>query len=90
MVRDSLTYLGPVDLMQYFVKSYSIVDQGDQLRRYAHGNEGVKVDFIFSRRLLNQGRDSIGLKNITKILPKIITKILRNFPSKNMIKKSGN
>jgi len=54
LVKDSLSYLGPVDLMQYFVKSYSVVDRGDHLRLHAHGNEGLKVDFVFSRRLLNQ------------------------------------
>ena len=54
LVKDSLSYLGPVDLMQYFVKSYSAVDRGDHLRLHAHGNEGLKVDFVFSRRLLNQ------------------------------------
>ena len=40
----SLKYLGTVDLTQYFVKSYSFSDI----------DEGVQVDFIFSRRLLNQ------------------------------------
>ena len=54
MVKDSLSYLGRVDLMQYFVKSYTMVDNGDDLRRHAHGNEGLKVEFVFSRRLLNQ------------------------------------
>ena len=41
---SSLKYTGAVDLTQYFVKSYSFSDI----------NEGVQVDFIFSRRLLNQ------------------------------------
>ena len=40
----SLKYLGTVDLTQYFVKSYSFSDM----------EQGVQVDFIFSRRLLNQ------------------------------------
>ena len=41
---SSLKYTGAVDLTQYFVKSYSFSDI----------DEGVQVDFIFSRRLLNQ------------------------------------
>ena len=41
---SSLKYTGAVDLTQYFVKNYSFSDI----------NEGVQVDFIFSRRLLNQ------------------------------------
>ena len=54
LVKEKLSYLGRVDLMQYFVKSYTMVDDGEDLRRHAHGNEGLKVEFVFSRRLLNQ------------------------------------
>ena len=48
-----LTYVGPVDLTQYFVKSFKIVDEDEHLNMSTHGNKGVQVDFIFSRRLLN-------------------------------------
>ena len=44
LIMSSLKYTGAVDLTQYFVKNYSFSDI----------DEGVHVDFIFSRRLLNQ------------------------------------
>ena len=43
-----LKYLGAVDLTQYYVKSYSFSTISTD------GNKGVQVDFILSRRLLNQ------------------------------------
>ena len=46
--------MGPVDLTQYFVKSFYMYDQDDLLRTSTNGNKGVQVDFIFSRQLLNQ------------------------------------
>ena len=49
-----LKYLGAVDLTQYFVKSYNFSDEDRYLNISTYGNKGVKVDFIFSRRLLNQ------------------------------------
>ena len=49
-----LKYLGAVDLTQYFVKSYSFSDEDKYLNMSTYGNKGVQVDFIFSRRLLNQ------------------------------------
>ena len=50
----SLNYRGAVDLTQYFVKSYSFSNDDDYLMKSTDGNKGVQVDFIFSRRLLNQ------------------------------------
>ena len=49
-----LKYLGAVDLTQYFVKSYSFSDVDEYLNKSTNGNKGAQVDFIFSRRLLNQ------------------------------------
>ena len=49
-----LNYLGAVDLTQYFVKSYSFSDADEYLNKSTNGNKGARVDFIFSRRLLNQ------------------------------------
>ena len=43
-----------MDLTQYFVKSFAIFDDNDFLNKSTHGNKGVQVDFILSRRLLNQ------------------------------------
>ena len=54
LVKDKLDYLGPVDLTQYFIQSYAIIDDNEVLNKSTHGNKGVQVDFIFSRRLLNQ------------------------------------
>ena len=50
----SLKYLGAVDLTQYFVKEYTFTDKDAHLNISTNGNKGVQVDFIFSRRLLNQ------------------------------------
>ena len=52
--KDMLDYLGAVDLTQYFIQSYEIFDDNKFLNKSTHGNKGVQVDFIFSRRLLNQ------------------------------------
>ena len=52
--KDMLDYLGVVDLTQYFIQSYEIFDDNEFLNKSTHGNKGVQVDFIFSRRLLNQ------------------------------------
>ena len=49
-----LNYLGAVDLTQYFVKSYSFSDADKYLNISTYGNKGAQVDFIFSRRLINQ------------------------------------
>ena len=54
LIKSSLEYLGPVDLREYFVKSYTVLDDDEELRASTHGNTGIKVNFIFSRRLLNQ------------------------------------
>ena len=54
LIKKELQYLGPVDLTQYFVKSFNISDDVDYVKSAANGNTGVRVDFIFSRRLLNQ------------------------------------
>ena len=54
MVHDRLTYLGPVDLTQYFMRSYNITNADAYVRSSTHGKKGVQVDIIFSRRLLNQ------------------------------------
>ena len=49
-----LKYLGAVDLTQYFVKSYDFSDTAEYQNISLNGNTGVRVDFLFSRRLLNQ------------------------------------
>ena len=51
----ALKYLGAVDLTQYFVRTYnfSYAEEYEDITSI-YGNEGVQVDFIFSRRLLNQ------------------------------------
>ena len=49
-----LDYLGAVDLTQYFVKSYNFSNDDEYLTKSTYGIKGVQVDFIFSRRLLNQ------------------------------------
>ena len=54
MVHDRLTYLGPVDLTQYFIRSYKITNADAYVRSSTHEEKGVQVDIIFSRRLLNQ------------------------------------
>ena len=54
LIKSKLNYLGAVDLTQYFVKSFTIHDEEDLLKASTNGNKGVQVDFIFSRRLLNQ------------------------------------
>ena len=50
----ALNYLGAVDLTQYFIKDYSFSNEDEYLMKSTYGNKGVQVDFIFSRRLLNQ------------------------------------
>ena len=50
--KNMLTYLGPVDLTQYFVKSFDISDNDELLNIATNGHKGVQVEFIFSRRLL--------------------------------------
>ena len=50
----ALNYLGAVDLTQYFIKDYSFSNDDEYLMKSTYGNKGVQVDFIFSRRLLNQ------------------------------------
>ena len=54
MIHDRLTYLGPVDLTQYFIRSYNITNADSYVESTTHGKKGVQVDIIFSRRLLNQ------------------------------------
>ena len=54
LVKGNLEYLGPVDLREYFIKSYTVTDEDDELLDSTHGHKGVRVNFIFSRRLLNQ------------------------------------
>lgn len=54
LVDNRLTYLGPVDLTQYFIRSYNITNADTLVRSSTHGDKGVQVDIIFSRRLLNQ------------------------------------
>ena len=49
-----LKYFGDVDLTQYFVKSYNFSYTDEHENISIRGNKGVKVDFMFSRRLLNQ------------------------------------
>ena len=51
---DKLNYLGPVDLAQYFIKFYNITDSDELLKNLTNGYHGVKVNIIFSRRILNQ------------------------------------
>ena len=61
LIKDELKYLGPIDLMQYFVKSFSMHDEDVHLQ---HDNRGIQVDFVFGRRFLNHG--------LTEFLPPII------------------
>ena len=46
--------MGPEDLTQYFVKTFNISDDDEYVKSVTNGKPGVRVDFIFSRRLLNQ------------------------------------
>ena len=54
LLKHQLQYLGPEDLTQYFVKSFNISDDDEYVKSVTNGKTGVRVDFIFSRRLLNQ------------------------------------
>ena len=54
LIADKLIYLGPVDLAQYFIKFYNITDSDQVLGKLTNGYHGVKVNIIFSRRILNQ------------------------------------
>ena len=54
LIADKLIYLGPVDLAQYFIKFYNITDSDAVLGKLTNGYHGVKVNIIFSRRILNQ------------------------------------
>ena len=54
LIKNKLNYLGPVDLTQYFTKRFTIHDDDELLKTLTNGNKGVQVEFIFSRRLLNQ------------------------------------
>ena len=54
LLAEKLNYLGPVDLTQYFVVSYNITDDENTLRQSTNGFSGVRVNFLLSRRLLNQ------------------------------------
>ena len=54
LIADKLIYLGPVDLAQYFIKFYNITDNDQLLGKVTNGYHGVKVNIIFSRRILNQ------------------------------------
>ena len=54
LLAEKVNYLGPVDLTQYFVVSYNITDDEEMLRQSTNGFTGVKVNFVLSRRLLNQ------------------------------------
>ena len=54
LIKNKLDYLGPVDLTQYFIKRFTIYDDDELLKALTNGNKGVQIEFIFSRRLLNQ------------------------------------
>ena len=54
LIKNKLNYLGLVDLTQYFMKSFTIHDDDELLKTLTNGNKGVQIEFIFSRRLLNQ------------------------------------
>ena len=54
MVHEKITYSGPVDLTQYFIKSYNITNADSNIISSTNGKKGVQIDIIFSRRLLNQ------------------------------------
>ena len=49
-----MDYLGPVDLTQYFIKSYNITDRDGIVMASTFGNKGVMVEFTFGRKRLNQ------------------------------------
>ncbi len=48
LIVDKLTYLGPIDLTQYFVKQYAMKEH-----HVPPGGPAVKVDIIFGRRILS-------------------------------------
>jgi hypothetical protein len=51
LVKGALSYTGPVDLTQYYIKSYNMTGN---ISSFTQGNNGIKVDIVLSRRLLNQ------------------------------------
>ena len=60
--------MGPVDLTQYFIKSYNITDNDEIVMASTYGNKGVIVEFILGRKRLNQ--------IITVFLPLILLSIV--------------
>ena len=67
-VQAGMEYLGPVDLTQYFIKSYNITDSDGIVMASTFGNKGVKVEFTLGRKRLNQV--------ITGFLPLILLTIV--------------
>ena len=76
LLKHQLQYLGPEDLTQYFVKSFNISDDDEYVKSVTNGKTGVRVDFIFSRRLLNQILTTFmpTVRKLTIIWNKIINK----------------
>ena len=54
LVKNQLQYNGPEDLTQYFVQSFNITDNDEYVMLSTNGDKGIQVDFLFSRKLLNQ------------------------------------
>ncbi len=54
LVKGDLEYLGPMDLTQYYVKSYVIENAYESSGMKREGVVGVRVEIVLGRRLLNQ------------------------------------
>ncbi len=53
-MADKLSYDGPVDLVQYFVKGVNMTDNAARVEKLTRTKRGIRVDIVFSRRILNQ------------------------------------
>lgn len=54
LYKNYLNYLGSIDLTQYYVQSHKITDTENFTLSSTNEQNGVKVDIILKRRLLNQ------------------------------------
>ena len=52
--KGNLNYTGPVDLTQYYIESYEILDDDEFTMASTNGKAGVYIRIILGRRLLNQ------------------------------------
>ena len=51
--KGNLNYTGPVDLTQYYIESYDILDDDQYTMTSTNGRRGVYVKMVLGRRLLN-------------------------------------